>query len=131
MNVVQHLYFDVLGVVSAQRYVVAFDEKLDRIAQGCYALDQNRLAAHQPHFHQAPAAATTPPDAQNLGTLSGRQIAQSRCATLSLAAMSMSVFFSATSVPHNTVVRSPVANDSHFRIYCTAIPGTPKVTIVT
>jgi hypothetical protein len=70
------LNLNVPGIIAAQRHVIAFDEKLDRIAQRRDALDQYCLATHKTHLHETPPRAPTPADPEDPGPLPRQEIAQ-------------------------------------------------------
>jgi hypothetical protein len=69
------LNLDVFGISAAQRYMIALDEELDRITQGCDPLDQYRLTADKTHFHETPARAPPPANSEDPGALSRLKIA--------------------------------------------------------
>lgn len=58
--------------------MIAFDQKLDRVAQGGHSFHQNRLTPDESHFHKTPPGAATPSNSEDRGPLTWHQIAQPR-----------------------------------------------------
>jgi hypothetical protein len=64
-----------LCIIASQRHVIAFYQKLDRIAQGGNALNQYRLATDKTHLHETSSGAPMTSHAEDFGPLSGRYVA--------------------------------------------------------